>query len=60
MVGNYGPEAINKGDQVKFRGSWYEVRRVNRKSVTIPSMVGGSWTDTVPYHELSGHQPAAF
>lgn len=60
MVGSYGPESINKGDQVKFRGSWYEVRRVNRKSVTIPSMVGGSWTDTVPYHELSGHQPAAF
>lgn len=60
MAGNYGPETISKGDQVKFRGSWYEVRRVNRKSVTIPSMVGGSWTDTVPYHELSGHQPAAF
>lgn len=60
MAGNYGPETINKGDQVKFRGSWYEVRRVNRKTVTIPSMVGGSWTDTVPYHELSGHQPAAF
>ena len=60
MAGNYGPESINKGDQVKFRGSWYEVRRVNRKSVTIPSMVGGSWTDTVPYHELSGHQPAVF
>lgn len=57
---NYGPENISKGDQVKFRGSWYEVRRVNRKSVTIPSMIGGSWTDTVPYHELSGHQPAAF
>lgn len=57
---DYGPENITKGDQVKFRGSWYEVRRVNRKTVTIPSMVGGSWTDTVPYHELSGHQPAAF
>lgn len=57
---NYGPENVTKGDQVKFRGSWYEVRRVNRKTVTIPSMVGGSWTDTVPYHELSGHQPAAF
>lgn len=56
---SYGPETINKGDQVKFRGGWYEVRRVNRKSVTIPSMIGGSWTATVPYHELSGHQPAA-
>ena len=57
---NYGPENVTNGDQVKFRGSWYEVRRVNRKTVTIPSMVGGSWTDTVAYHELSGHQPAAF
>lgn len=60
QANNYGPENISKGDHVKFRGSWYEVRRVNRKSVTIPSMVGGGWTDTVPYHELSGHQPAAF
>lgn len=58
QIENYSPESITKGDQVKFRGTWYEVRRVNRKSVTIPSMVGGSWTDTVAYHELSGHRPA--
>lgn len=56
---NYSRETIRKGDQVKFRGTWYEVRRVNPKSVTIPSMIGGSWTDTVVYHELSGHRPAA-
>lgn len=58
QVENYSPETIAKGDQVEFRGTWYDVRRVNRKSVTIPSMVGGSWTDTVAYHELSGHRPA--
>lgn len=57
---NYSTENVTKGDQVKFRGSWYEVRRVNKKTVTIPAMVGGSWTDTVAYHELSGHQTAAF
>ncbi|MDV7246302.1 MULTISPECIES: hypothetical protein [Rhodococcus] len=52
---NYGPEDIEKGDQVQRRGQWYRVVRVNRKTVSIPSIVGGGWTDKVAYHELSGH-----
>lgn len=52
---NYGPEDIAKGDQVQRRGQWYRVIRVNRKTVSIPSIVGGGWTDKVAYHELSGH-----
>jgi Domain of unknown function (DUF3560) len=59
-----------KGDFVKFGGKWFEVVRVNAKSVTIPAMCNDgfvvrregarlSWTDTVPYHEVAGHKPAA-
>lgn len=55
---NYGPATITKGDQVCWRGTWYLVRRVNKKTVTIPSIVGGSWTDTMPYHEIQGHRSA--
>ena len=58
-----------KGDYVHFRRKWYEVLRVNAKSVTIPAMINGgrivsaatnamSWTDTVPYHEVSGRKSA--
>ena len=53
---NYGPDTISKGDLVQWSGGWYSVVRVNKKSVTIPSIVGGSWTDTMPYHKLSGHK----
>lgn len=56
---NYGPDSIAKGDQVKIRGRWYPVVRVNKKTVSIPSIVGGSWTDTAPYREIQEHRPAA-
>lgn len=56
LVTDYGPKSVSVGDQVLFRGKWFEVRRVNPKSVSIPSMVGGSWTDTIPYREISGHR----
>lgn len=56
LAGDYGPKTVAVGDQVLFRSSWYEVRRVNQKSVTVPSIVGGSWTDTIPYREISGHR----
>lgn len=55
---NYGPDTIAKGDAVKIRGSWYPVVRVNKKTVSIPSIVGGSWTDTSPYREIQDHKPA--
>lgn len=54
----YSKATIAKGDKVRINGSWYEVKRANAKSVTVPSIVGGSWTDIVPYHKISGHQPA--
>ena len=52
-------ETIAAGDQVCYRRQWYPVRRANAKTVSIPSIVGGSWTDTIGYHKLSGHRPAS-
>lgn len=45
----FGPDDVAKGDQVRTRHGWHDVVRVNRKSVTVPSLVGGSWTDTIPW-----------
>ncbi|MDJ0362796.1 DUF3560 domain-containing protein [Rhodococcus sp. H29-C3] len=56
---DYGPDTITKGDAVAWRGTWYPVKHVNKKTVTIPSIVGGSWTDTMPYTEITGHKKAA-
>jgi hypothetical protein len=58
QVTNYSRETIAKGDSVQYRGRWYEVVRANPKSVSVRSQVGGSWTDTLPYAELTGHRPA--
>lgn len=55
---DYSQETIAKGDGVQYRGRWYEVVRANPKSVSVRSQVGGSWTDTLPYAELTGHRPA--
>ena len=52
----YGPASINKGDAVRIRGQWYEVARVNKKTVTVPSTLG-PWTDTAPYHQIQDHRP---
>lgn len=53
---DYSRETIAKGDLVEYRGTWYEVVRANAKSVSVRSQVGGSWTDTLPYAELTGHR----
>jgi Domain of unknown function (DUF3560) len=61
---------FSKGDFVHFIGSWYEVVRVNAKSLTIPAMIndGGivrregarcTWTDTIPYDKVKGRKTAA-
>ncbi len=61
---------FTRGDYVRFLGKWFEVLRVNGKSVTIPAMINDgkvihkdgnrcTWTDTVPYHEVSGRKSAA-
>lgn len=54
----WGPGDFSKGDQVEVSGRWYEVLRVNKKSLTVPSMLG-SWTDTVPYDKVCGHRQAS-
>lgn len=54
-----GPETVAKGDQVLYMRTWYPVVRANAKSVSVRSLAGGSWTDTIPYHQLEGHRPAA-
>ena len=66
----WGKDDFAKGDFVQFIGGWYEVLRVNAKSVTIPAMISDgpvvtkansrmSWTDTVPYHKIKGRKSAA-
>lgn len=52
---DYSRDTVGPLDLVRYRGDWYPVARVNAKTVTIPSMTGGSWTSTVPYHELADH-----
>ena len=53
-VTSYSADVLTKGDQVLYVSKWNEVIRVNKKSVTIHSTFGGSWTDRVPYTEIRG------
>lgn len=48
---------IARGDLVAYRGEWFPVLSVNAKSVSIPNAAGGSWADTIPYYQISGHRP---
>ncbi|MGW2840618.1 DUF3560 domain-containing protein [Streptomyces sp. NPDC001493] len=64
---------FKRGDFVLYRGTWYEVLRVNPKSVTIPHIHNGvgkrivratgnqydDWTWTAPYDGVSGRKSAA-
>jgi hypothetical protein len=56
---NYSRGDITRGDQVLYRGRWLTVIRANPKSVSVRSQVGGSWTDTIAYAEISDHRSAA-
>jgi hypothetical protein len=58
---------FTRGDYVHFLGSWYEVLRVNSKSLTIPAMINDghivkregarcTWTDTIPYDKVKGRK----
>ncbi|MEU3961162.1 DUF3560 domain-containing protein [Streptomyces buecherae] len=63
---------FTRGDFVLYRGTWYEVLRVNPKSVTIPHIHNGTgksivratgnqhddWTWTAPYDGVSGRRSA--
>ncbi len=57
-VNAYSREVIAKGDLIRYAGHHHRVLRVNAKSVTIGSIVGGSWTDRVPYSEIRGLRAA--
>lgn len=59
IANSYSSETIAKGDLIKYLNSWYEVVRVNSKSVSIRFHANASWTDTVAYHKIKGHRPAA-
>ncbi len=59
-----------KGDFMLMHGTYYEVLRVNAKSVTIPAMINDgpivtkangrcTWTDTIPYDKVKGRKSAA-
>ena len=51
----YSREMIAKGDAVCYRNRWYEVTRVNAKSVTVKMSRG---TGTIRIHRIGGHRPA--
>jgi len=67
-----GPETVAKGDWVLVRGHWYRVRRVNKKTVSVPKHLMAApapgkreYTDTTPWHEVRAHRttermPAGF
>ncbi|MCX4792206.1 DUF3560 domain-containing protein [Streptomyces sp. NBC_01221] len=65
----WGKADFTKGDFVRTRGRWYEVLRVNARSLTVP---GGpdiqkvisaenrtySWNDLLPYDAVTGRRSA--
>jgi hypothetical protein len=63
----WGAEHFRKGDEVNVHDTWYPVVRVNRKSVSVPPLIGlgsrnsmtgepWSWTDTVPWDKVAGRR----
>ncbi|OFJ54244.1 hypothetical protein BEL07_08440 [Mycolicibacterium grossiae] len=57
LANTYGPDTIAKGDLIKKRGAWYQVVRVNQKTVSVQVQAGATWTHKIAYHEISEHQP---
>lgn len=56
----WSAEDFSRGDFIEYRGAWYEVLRVNRRSVTVP-YVGAdtTWTWTIGYHDgIAGRMSA--
>ena len=55
----YTKSEISKGDRLKYRGTWYPVRRVNNKTVTVGNWLGvDSFTWHVPYAEIQAVEKA--
>lgn len=59
LANTYSRETVSKGDAVKYRSSWYRVVRANAKTVSVHLFEGASFTNTIGYHELSGHRRAS-
>jgi hypothetical protein len=59
IASSHSRDTIAKGDSVKHRGRWYPVARVNAQSVSVQMHDGAAWTNTIGYHETSGHQRAS-
>jgi hypothetical protein len=67
------PADFTRGDFVQIGlGAWYEVIRVNKKTLTLPAIIAGPsrtvlragesgypWTDTVPYDKVTARKAAA-
>lgn len=60
-----GPHNVAKGDWIRVRRQWLPVRRVNKKSVTVPNPVqsfqaedSDEMTMTQPWHKIDGHRKA--
>ena len=53
---SYTPDQLAAGDLVKRNNTWYPVVRVNRVTVTVPSIVGGTWTDTIRLEHIRDHR----
>jgi hypothetical protein len=51
--------ALEKGGAVRTRFGWHEVIRVNKKTVTVASIVGGSWTDKIELSAIKESRGAA-
>jgi hypothetical protein len=59
VANKHSRDTISVGDLVQRRGHWYPVVRVNAKTVSVQMHAGASWTNTIGYHEISGHRPVA-
>ena len=67
----WGKHDFTKGDYALSRGTWWEIKRVNSKTVTVGAIIGSagrrvyrladnpySWTDTIPYTQIVGRKAA--
>lgn len=55
----HGPDTITKGDFVCSRGTWFVVRRVNKKSVSVPNAMIPTYNDTIVWREITDHAAAS-
>lgn len=56
----WGPDDFKPGD-IAYVGTWpCKVIRVNKKSLTVPALIGGdaTWNDRVPYDKITDRVPA--